>query len=97
MVSKRDNFWFAVACSVSDLVIFFFSIGPVGSAICVYDAENTRNPMTGTGGFGQGIFDVFRGDLLVNGIEQENTFMEVGYVHVYNFVHRINVPYKVTC
>ena len=40
------------------------------------------NIMTGTGGFGQGIFDVFRGDLLVNEMEQENTFVEVGYVHV---------------
>jgi len=51
----------------------------------VYNAENTRNPTTGLGGFGQGIFDVFRGDLLVDGQEQENTFVEVGYVHVYNF------------
>jgi len=48
----------------------------------VYNAENTRNPTTGMGGFGQGIFDVFRGDLLVDGMEQENTFVEVGYVHV---------------
>jgi len=67
-----------VTCTVSDQVIFFFSIGPVGSAICVYNAENTRDPTTGMGGFGQGIFDVFRGDLLVDGMEQENTFVEVG-------------------
>jgi len=62
----------------------------------VYNAENTRNPMTGMGGFAQGIFDVFRGDLLVDGMEQENTFVEVGYVHVYNFPqnrHIIHVQY----
>ena len=48
----------------------------------MYNAENTRNPTTGIGGFSQGMFGVFRGDL-VDGIEErENTFVEVGYVHV---------------
>ena len=36
-----------------------FSIGPKGSAICVYSAENT-----GPNGLNRGIFEVFREDLV---------------------------------
>ena len=47
-------------------------IGPVGTAICLYEAENS-------GSFGGGIFDIFREDLQTpDGFnEVQNDFLEV--------------------
>ena len=56
-------------------------IGPVGSAVCAYRADNSLTPQ-GTGGHNRGIFDIFRSDIqVVNQLvtEEENTFVEVRY------------------
>ncbi len=53
------------------------SISPGGSAVCLYSAENSRetNPRAV---FNQGIFDIFREDLLTSdNRERENGFVEV--------------------
>lgn len=55
-------------------------IGPPGTAICAYRADNSLT--TGGTGFNRGIFDIFREDLTVvrsDGTtgERENTFVEV--------------------
>ena len=57
-----------------------FSIGPPGTAICAYRADNSK--ATGGHGFNRGIFDIFREDLITgtsDGMyyERENTFIEV--------------------
>ena len=58
-------------------------IGPAGTAICAYRADNSYTP-SGTGGRNMGIFDIFREDIRVNGVngaaghEEENMFIEVG-------------------
>ena len=62
------------------LSIISFSIGPPGTAICAYRADDSMT--TGGTGFNRGIFDIFREDLTVvmsNGMtaERENTFVEV--------------------
>ena len=80
---------FAVAqvTPINQVMFFLLSIGPVGSAICVYNAENTYDPdaMPPAGGFGEGIFDIFRGDLRVEAqdgtvSEEQNNFVQVGEV-----------------
>ena len=78
---------FAVAqvTPINQVMFFLLSIGPVGSAICVYNAENTYDPDTTAGGFGEGIFDIFRGDLRVEApdgtvSEEQNNFVQVGEV-----------------
>jgi hypothetical protein len=51
------------------------SIGPVGTAICVYEAYNgiERSEQ----GFNRGIFDIFREDLQdQQGMEVESTFVQ---------------------
>ncbi len=51
----------------------FFSLGPKGSALCAYSAENT-----GPVGRNRGIFEIFREDLIIarNGkITQNNFFL----------------------
>ena len=45
-------------------------IGPIGSAICVYNANNTGDSTTRPG-----LFDVYRGDFADNGVV--NDFVEV--------------------
>jgi len=51
-------------------------IGPAGSAVCAYRADNSFNPTTQLGGFNQGIFDIFRADLQVGNSEEQNMFVE---------------------
>lgn len=52
-----------------------YRIGPVGTAICVYRADNSIE--TGESGFNRGIFDIFREDLQdTAGQEVESTFVE---------------------
>ena len=60
-------------------------IGPVGSAVCAYRADNSLTPQ-GIGGINRGIFDIFRSDIQVVNqgppitlTEEENTFVEVRY------------------
>ena len=60
-------------------------IGPVGSAVCAYRADNSLTPQ-GDGGTNRGIFDIFRSDIQVVNqgppivlTEEENTFVEVRY------------------
>ena len=60
-------------------------IGPVGSAVCAYRADNSLTPQ-GIGGNNGGIFDIFRSDIQVVNqgppivlTEEENTFVEVRY------------------
>ena len=59
-------------------------IGPVGSAVCAYRADNSLTPQ-GNGGNNRGIFDIFRSDIQVVNqatlmvTEEENTFVEVRY------------------
>lgn len=51
------------------------SIGPVGTAICVYKAYNGNE--RGESGFNRGIFDIFREDLQgTMGQEVESSFVE---------------------
>ena len=62
------------------LSLIMCSIGPPGTAICAYRADNSLN--TGGTGFNRGIFDIFREDLTVvmpdgTTAERENTFVEV--------------------
>lgn len=57
-----------------------FSIGPPGTAICAYRADDSTT--TGGTGFNRGIFDIFREDLTIvmpDGMtaERENTYVEV--------------------
>ncbi len=53
------------------------SIGPEGSAVCVYPAENSRETDS-MASFNQGIFDIFREDLLTtDGVERQNGYVEV--------------------
>ena len=57
-----------------------FSIGPPGTAICAYRADDSMS--NGGGGLNHGIFDIFRADLTVvmangNTEERENTYVEV--------------------
>ena len=58
-------------------------IGPAGTAICAYRADNSLT-RTGSGGHNLGIFDIFREDIRVNAVvggasahEEENRFTEV--------------------
>ena len=58
-------------------------IGPVGSAVCAYRADNSLTPQ-GSGGNNRGIFDIFRSDIQVvnpgppvTTTEEENRFVEV--------------------
>ena len=58
-------------------------IGPAGTAICAYRADNSLT-RTGNGGHNLGIFDIFREDIRVNAVgggasahEEENRFTEV--------------------
>ena len=60
-------------------------IGPVGSAVCAYRADNSLTPQ-GSGG-NRGIFDIFRSDIQVvnpgppvTTTEEENRFVEVRYI-----------------
>ena len=60
-------------------------IGPVGSAVCAYRADNSLTPRA-TGGNNRGLFDIFRSDIQVVNpgppltlTEEENTFVEVRY------------------
>lgn len=54
-----------------------YSIGPEGSAVCVYPAENSRET-DAMASFNQGIFDIFREDLLTtDGVEKQNVYVEV--------------------
>ena len=60
-------------------------IGPVGSAVCAYRADNSLTPQ-GSGGTNRGIFDIFRSDIQVvnpgppvRTTEEENRFVEVRY------------------
>ena len=57
-------------------------IGPAGTAICAYRADNSLT--SGRGGHNLGIFDIFREDIRVNAVvggasahEEENRFTEV--------------------
>ncbi|XP_064387039.1 semaphorin-4B-like isoform X4 [Halichondria panicea] len=51
-------------------------IGPEGSAVCVYPAENSRET-DAMASFNQGIFDIFREDLLTtDGVEKQNVYVE---------------------
>ena len=51
------------------------SIGPIGTAICAYRADNSVE--RGETGFNRGIFDIFREDLQdAQGNEFESTFVE---------------------
>ena len=52
------------------------SIGPEGTAICVYPAYNSRETDS-TAMFNRGIFDIFREDLTMGSNERQNTFVEV--------------------
>lgn len=68
--------------SVKDFIVPF-SIGPPGTAICAYRADDSST--TGGTGFNRGIFDIFREDLIEvmpNGMtaERENDFVEVCFV-----------------
>ena len=62
-------------CICNSKCLYHCRIGPTGSAVCAYRADNSFN--TGLGGLNQGIFDIFRGDLQVGNSEEENTFVEV--------------------
>ena len=59
------------------------SIGPKGTAICVYTAGNG---VESNNGFSSGIFDIFREDVQrldpVTGqtVETQNTFLEVSFI-----------------
>ena len=60
-------------------------IGPAGSAVCAYRADNSLTPQ-GSGGTNRGIFDIFRSDIEVvnpgppvTTTEEENRFVEVRY------------------
>ena len=64
--------------------IHCYRIGPPGTAICAYRADNSLT--TGGTGFNRGIFDIFREDLTVvmpdgTTAERENTFVEVHIAH----------------
>ena len=59
-------------------------VGPKASAICIYDAANTRDPAVVGDGNGMGIFDIFRGNVIeaiednaLPDVERPNFFFEV--------------------
>lgn len=57
------------------ILLFSYSIGPVGTAICVYRAYNGKE--VGESGFNRGLFDIFREDLQnAQGGEVESTYVE---------------------
>ena len=57
------------------IVASYSSIGPIGTAICAYRADNSVE--RGDAGFNRGIFDIFREDLQdAQGNEFESTFVE---------------------
>ena len=62
------------------LSLSLLSVGPHGTAICVYSAENTA-PGGGTGR-SQSMFDIFREDLEGMNGEVENNFIAVSEVKI---------------
>ena len=56
----------------------FLSVGPQGSALCVYPADNTLE--TGGDGRSESVFDIFREDL--TSASEEGTLVENSYVEV---------------
>ena len=56
-----------------------YSIGPTGTAICVYSADNSNDPNNHAGGFNRGVFDIFRENVQVTGStgsSMENSYVE---------------------